>query len=115
MCRLRNIAMRDYQESVTTRQKEARQSDPYVPLCFAGDTKSKSCYPYYIRLSYYSFAELQTSSNYAFSNFHENLREFEGPMQYELSVFYCTLIQIKYLPCTVFYLPVNNFKLITSR
>ena len=35
-------AIRDYQESVTTGQtdgqKDARQSDPYVPLCFAGDT-----------------------------------------------------------------------------
>ena len=39
MCRLRNIAMRDYQESVTTGQTHG-QSDPYVPLCFAGDTKS---------------------------------------------------------------------------
>ena len=43
MCCLRNIAMRDYQESVTTGQMDgqtdARQSDPYVPLCFAGDTK----------------------------------------------------------------------------
>ena len=42
MCRLRNIAMRDYQESVTTgqtdRQTDAGQSDPYVPLCFAGNT-----------------------------------------------------------------------------
>ena len=42
-----NIAMRDYQESVTTgqthtqtdRRTDARQSDPYVPLCFTGDTK----------------------------------------------------------------------------
>ena len=44
--------MRDYQESVTTgqtytradrqtdRQTDAGQSDSYVPLCFAGDTKS---------------------------------------------------------------------------
>ena len=47
MCRLRNIAMRDYQESVTPGQTDRRtdrqtddgQSDPYVPLCFAGDTK----------------------------------------------------------------------------
>ena len=47
MCRLRNIAMRDYQESVpigqtdrhTHAQTDAGQSDPYVPLCFAGDTK----------------------------------------------------------------------------
>ena len=39
---LRNIAMRDYQESVTTGQTDARQSDPYVPLCFTGDTKSIS-------------------------------------------------------------------------
>ena len=31
--------MRDYQESVTTRQTDAGQSDPYMPLCFAGDTK----------------------------------------------------------------------------
>ena len=34
----------DYQESVTTGQTDGQtdtgQSDPYVPLCFAGDTKS---------------------------------------------------------------------------
>ena len=34
---------RDYQECVTTAQTDgwtdARQSDPYVLLCFAGDTK----------------------------------------------------------------------------
>ena len=49
MCCLRNIAMRDYQESVNTGQTDgrtdgqtdARQSDPYVPLCFAGDTKNE--------------------------------------------------------------------------
>ena len=47
MCRLRNIAMPDYQkcdyQSVTTRQTDgqtyAGKSDPYVPLCFTGDTK----------------------------------------------------------------------------
>ena len=52
MCRLRNIAMRDYQESVTTgqtdrrtgRQTEVGQSDPYVPLGFAGDTKNIHVY-----------------------------------------------------------------------
>ena len=47
MCRLRNIALCDYQKSVTTGQTDIRtdgqtdstgQSDPYVPLCFAGDT-----------------------------------------------------------------------------
>ena len=38
------VHKRDYQESVTTGQTDARtqtdagQSDPYVPLCFAGDT-----------------------------------------------------------------------------
>ena len=49
MCGLRNIAMRDYQESMTTGhtdtrtdgQTDAGQSDPYVLLCFAGDTKIK--------------------------------------------------------------------------
>ena len=40
MCRLRNIAMRDYQESVTTGQTDAGQSDPDVPLCFAGHTET---------------------------------------------------------------------------
>ena len=39
MCRLRNIAMHDFRESVTTGQTGG-QSDPYVPICFAGDTKS---------------------------------------------------------------------------
>ena len=43
MCRLRNIAMPNYQENVTdrqmNRQTDGGQSDPYVPLCFTGDTK----------------------------------------------------------------------------
>ena len=41
VCRLRNIAMHDYQESVTTGQIDTQDSqcDPYVPLCFAGVTK----------------------------------------------------------------------------
>ena len=47
MYHLRNIAMHDYQESVTIEQTnrqtdgetDAGQSEPYVPLCFAGDTK----------------------------------------------------------------------------
>ena len=42
----------DYQESVTTEQTDgqtdgqtdAGQSDPYVPLCFAGDTKMQLKY-----------------------------------------------------------------------
>ena len=42
------VALHDYQESVTTgqtdrqthTQMDAGQSDPYVPLCFAGDTKT---------------------------------------------------------------------------
>ena len=46
MCRLRNIAICDYQECVTTgqthrrtdRQTDTGQSDPYVPLCFTDDT-----------------------------------------------------------------------------
>ena len=48
MCRLQNIAMHDYQESVTTwqthgqtdGQTDAGQSDPFVLLCFTGDTKN---------------------------------------------------------------------------
>ena len=39
MCRLLNIAMRDNQGSVTTRQTPDK-SDPNVPLCFAGNTKT---------------------------------------------------------------------------
>ena len=38
MCRLRNIAL----ESVTDGRTDDGQSDPYVSLCFAGDTK-KPC------------------------------------------------------------------------
>ena len=42
MCRLRNIAMREYKESVIAGQTDTRtdagQSDAYVPLCFVGDT-----------------------------------------------------------------------------
>ena len=50
MCRLQNIAMRYYQESVTTGQThtqtdgetDAGQSDPYLPLRFAGDTITRA-------------------------------------------------------------------------
>ena len=49
MCRLGNIAMRDYQESVTNGQTDGRtdagQSDLFVPLCFAGDTTKKILFP----------------------------------------------------------------------
>ena len=41
MCRLRNIAMRDYKESLTIGQTGG-QTDAYVSLCFAGDTKMTS-------------------------------------------------------------------------
>ena len=41
-CKIHCIAMCDYQESETTGQMDgqtdAGQSDPYVSLCFAGDT-----------------------------------------------------------------------------
>ena len=44
MCRLRNIAKRDYQESVTIGQTHGQtdsgQSDPYLPICFTADTKN---------------------------------------------------------------------------
>ena len=43
MCRLQNIAIRDYQESVTTGQIVTQtngQKDPYVLLCFAGNTEN---------------------------------------------------------------------------
>ena len=42
MCRLRNIALESVTEKCdrrTDRQMDDEQSDPYVLLCFAGDTK----------------------------------------------------------------------------
>ena len=48
MCRLRNIAICDFQKKCDYRtdgQTDAGQSDPYVPLCFAGDTKSEPSSP----------------------------------------------------------------------
>ena len=48
--------MRDYQESVTIGQTDAHtkyagQCDPYVPLCFAGDTMNiKTCQKVDIRM-----------------------------------------------------------------
>ena len=42
MCRLRNIALESVTEKCdrrTDRQTDNGQSDPYVSLCFAGDTK----------------------------------------------------------------------------
>ena len=48
MCCLRNIAMRDYKKVwLPDRQTEtdAGQSEPYVPLCIAGDTQSEPYVP----------------------------------------------------------------------
>ena len=41
MCRLRNIALESVTDKVwqTDRQTDDGQSDPFVSLCFAGDTK----------------------------------------------------------------------------
>ena len=62
MCRLRNKAIRDNQESVTTGQThthtDAGQSDPYVPLCFADDTKIKIQNTWMPFLNLYSFLVL---------------------------------------------------------
>ena len=48
MCRLRNITL----ESVTEkcdRQTDEGQSDPYVSLCFAGDTKMQNKIENYLK------------------------------------------------------------------
>ena len=39
MCRLRNRALESVTDGQTDRQTDDGQSDPYVSLCFAGDTK----------------------------------------------------------------------------
>ena len=47
MCRLRNIALESVTEKCdrrTNRQTDDRQSDPYVSLCFAGDTMIEHWY-----------------------------------------------------------------------
>ena len=49
MCRLRNIALESVTDGQTDRRTDGQtdgqtddgQSDPYVSLCFAGDTKTK--------------------------------------------------------------------------
>ena len=60
MSRLRNIAMQDYQESVTTGQTDAGQSDPSVPLCFASDTND---------LTKTSILTINTKSSHFYSQF----------------------------------------------
>ena len=70
---IENIAMRDYQESVTIGQTHAQtdagQSDPYVPLCFAGDTitniNNRDCYVYAcIRHSGHFFVRIYRNFNF---------------------------------------------------
>ena len=50
MCRLQNIAMSDYQESVTDGRTNNGQSDPYVLLCFAGNAKTVNRGPSFIKV-----------------------------------------------------------------
>ena len=61
MCRLRKIALRDYQEKcdyqtdLDRRTDIRRKRDPYVPLCFTGETKRVALLFYYI--FYFPMAE----------------------------------------------------------
>ena len=45
MCRLRNIAMRDYQESVTTGRTDRQTPDKVIPMChYASQATKKSAW-----------------------------------------------------------------------
>ena len=55
MCRLRNIAMHDYQESVTTGQTDRwtdRQTDKVIPMCHNASQATQKLSDYMFR--YYS-------------------------------------------------------------
>ena len=44
-CRLRNIAMRDYQKSVTSGQTDRQTPDKVIPMCrYASQATQKCCY-----------------------------------------------------------------------
>ena len=83
MCRLRNIAMRDYQESVTTGQTDrqththiqtdAGQSGPYVLLCFADDTIVAAFWGMHVSPAKHSYALLPRKSDYR-TDRHMNTR-----------------------------------------
>ena len=75
-----NSSMRDYQESVTAGQTDTQtdrvtdawQSDPYVPLCFAGNTKIYiNCVPirhnYRLRIAVIDSKSLQVAWAESFS------------------------------------------------
>ena len=60
MCRLRDIAMHDYQEKCdyrTDTQTDVRQSDPYVPLCFAGKYEGSDLKSEYVDMHLKSMTE----------------------------------------------------------
>ena len=44
MCRLRNIAMHDYKESVTTGQTDRRTPDKVIPMCRYASQATQKCY-----------------------------------------------------------------------
>ena len=45
MCRLQNIAMCDYQKSVTTRQTDGQMPDKAIPMCrYASQATQKVAY-----------------------------------------------------------------------
>ena len=66
MCLLQNIhvALRGYQESVTSGQTDGQtdteQSHPYMPLCFAGDTKIE------VHCQFSTFYIFQTENRFKF-------------------------------------------------
>ena len=78
MCHLQNIAMGDYQESVTTGQTDrqtdertdAGTSDLFVQLCFAGNTKMNYIKVTDTGLETYFFSNSQTFA----SGFNLNLQ-----------------------------------------
>ena len=88
MCRLRNIAMHDYQKSVTTgqtdRQTDAGQSDPYVPLCFAGNTKTllRTSRPFFLS----SFVEFRLAVSEEKSKMLQPIRGHGGHLVFLISL-----------------------------
>ena len=88
MCRLQNIAL----ESVTEKcdRRTERQSDPYVSLCFAGNTKMKFEELIW-HLDRYSGTFCQTQANFNSFAGMSNTFRYLCPNVHSLSVYSITV------------------------
>ena len=77
MCRLGNIAMSDYQESVTTRQTERQTPDKVIPMCrYGSQATQKVCLAFTAIYDYSTISIVCYQNGVKCYNILKNIHEY---------------------------------------